>query len=166
MMPASKKTVSMRAIGVASFTGVAACAAFAAPAAMAAPRPAGHEALVRGLPRTVRPAASSIRLNKGCGPGTANWLHLAFDQLTDSCLGYKGTYTFPSSEPVTSFCGGNNSGWIKGVYAVTGKTYSTDFHHGTTYAHIPHESASNVLEVSKVHISSWSGKDACPRPGS
>jgi hypothetical protein len=155
MKPTAKKSVSMRAIGVA-FTGAAAWATFAAPPAMAAAGPATHHPTVKDLPHDVWGPAY-------CGSGhRSHWFHLGQDKEASTCIGDVGTWHLSQvSGQATSFCGGNNIGWLKGHY-YDGGTYTTHFHQGTTYAHIPDATSRNPLIVSEVHISRWRYNDRCP----
>jgi hypothetical protein len=145
-----------------TFTGVAACAAFAAPTAMAATGTGGHQLWRNAIPHTVRPDNTTV---KSCVGGTSNWFHLAYNKSHDLCFGGKGKVIFSNSQPVaTSFCGGNNTGWIKGFYYTTGKSYFTYFGHGTFYAHIPNTTAADPLVLASMHISNYSGNDKCGFP--
>jgi hypothetical protein len=145
-----------------TFTGVAACAGFATPTAMAAPVPAGHVPLLnRAVPHRVRPDSTTLG---GCG-GRSTWFHVrsSYNEAITYCFGGEGTYTFSplSRLSITSFCGGNNQGWIKGVLRETDTTYFTYFGHGTFYAHIPHTDKSSPMLLSQVHISKWSHSSKC-----
>jgi DNA-binding SARP family transcriptional activator len=176
-----RKALTGKTMRVATtFTGVAACAAAFAPAATAATgqpalthdqegqNPAAiraqNAAGVRGdtalRAGAVKPAISE---RYGCPGGTSNWFHLAYDKVSDTCFGFTGT-----EDPgyyATSFCGGNNTGWISGYYdGIASLYYYTPFGHGTTYAHITGTSADFPLYVTGVHISGWSGNDGCKFP--
>jgi hypothetical protein len=139
-------------------------------------------ALTAGNPATA-PAQKSVRLTGGqarpefkangirldttieqesCA-GRSHWFHLAWAKASDTCFGYAGTSYISSG--YTSFCGGNNVGWIAGY----SKNGDGDYHlytfgHGTTYAHITHATADSPFRVSAVNISKWAGTDKCPFP--
>jgi hypothetical protein len=147
-----------------TFTGVAACAAAFAPAATAATT--GHQLPYKNAPVTaphgVRPGISE---RGGCPGGTSNWFHVGYAKVQDTCFGFKGTFSGSPVYYATSFCGGNNTGWIAGYLdGGAGAHYFTYFGHGTTYAHIPGTSASEPLAITQVHISGWSGGDKCGFP--
>jgi hypothetical protein len=152
-----KKAATSKTLRVATaFTGVAACAAAFGPTAMAA----------TGQGATYKPdvAATTIEQKEGCPGGTSDWLHLGDGPgNTDMCYGYTGTYT-NADWAETSYCGGNNYGWIDVQYpGSTGNTKIT-FHQGTTYAQIPYAGINDPAIVRSVHISGWSGSDACKPP--
>jgi hypothetical protein len=166
MKPSIKKAVSGKTMRVAStFTGAAACAVAFTPAAMAGTgHPAVHQPVLnRAVPHKVGRPDISLR---GCTAGTSNWFHIAYNKQSDICFGFKGTFVFsPNARPAeTSFCGGNNKGWISGFNTKTGQFYFTRFGHGNFYAHIPNTTASHPYLLSSVHISSWAGNSKCGFP--
>jgi hypothetical protein len=146
--PGIKRALSGRTMQVTTvFTGVAAAAAAFTPTA--------H-------------AATAIEVRPGCPAGTSHWLHLNGFRVISSvstqvytCLGGSGTAN-PSFD-ATSFCGGNNYGYIEGHYRQTGEYYYTKFHQGTRFANIPdaYFGSNNSLFITKVHISGWSGSEKC-----
>jgi len=135
-------------------TGVAACTAFAGPSAMAATVQVGQP-ILKAVPRI-----PDIK-ERGCGAGTSNWFHLAFNKSQDICFGFTGTTNYDYF--ATSFCGGNNTGYISGSSAY-GKREKIHFGHGTTYAHITGVSPNKPLFVSHEHISGYAGNDKCKFP--
>jgi hypothetical protein len=149
-----KRALTGRTMRVATaFTGAAAAAAAFTPAA--------H-------------AATAIE-DRSCSAGTTHWLQLGDNSRffasgqfhyghISTCLGYTGT-AHPNF-PATSFCGGNNYGYISGYQSNDAEHYynhyKTAFHPGTFFAKIPGTSVSSPLVVSKVYISKWAGNDTCP----
>jgi hypothetical protein len=156
MKPSARKAVPGKTMRVATtFTGAVACAAAFAPTAMAGTAHVMQPA--RGL---LPDTTASINATR-CTPGTSHYFHLG-DEDAASCFYGSGTFDV-NHEPATSFCGGNNIGWLDGVLGSPnfGKPYRTTFHQGTFYAHIPGTTAVSPLFVSFVHISKWSGHDTC-----
>jgi hypothetical protein len=156
MKSSIKKAVSGKTMRVATtFTGAAACAAaFAAPAAAGTAHVA--QPMLKGVQQGVRPDITG-----GNCPGHSTYLHLGYAYQRGSyCFGGKGK--LHDSVLATSFCGGNNIGWIKGYYYDDNtKSYFTYFHQGNYYAHIPGTSNYDPLIVVSEYISKWSGHSGC-----
>ena len=156
-----KKSLTSKPMRVATaFTGVAACAAAFAPTAMAA---TGQTGATHGGEAT-NGAATTIEQKEGCSPGTSTWFHVGDGAgRTDICYGYTGTYNNPDWA-FTSYCGGNNYGWIEYQYPDSSGTTKVAFHQGTTYAQIPGTNIFDPAFITAVHISGWSGSDTCKPP--
>jgi hypothetical protein len=137
MKPGTKKTVRLAT----TFTGVA---AFAPTALAGALPPVGPHL----IPNTITVKACSA-------PGTSHWLHLALGHSGD-CLGGTGFIAIDIS--ISKFCGGNNSGTIRGN-SVHGARVPHNFHHGTTYALLH-----SRYRVTSVDMDGFAGTDRCPAP--
>ena len=106
--------------------------------------------------------ASSLRVESCAGRPT--WLHIRGERGTvhSQCWGFRGGLDInPGSDFESSWCGGNNFGFINWYGIAAGGTGEkmVDYHQGTTFALPgPRGTYSNVVGV---HISGWKGSDKC-----
>jgi DNA-binding SARP family transcriptional activator len=156
-----KPSIKGRTMRVATtFTGAAACAVAFAPTAMAG---TGHPVATQTVHqintmgpdgRTIHPL--SMHVANCLGSNQSHWLHLAnaqFQSTTDICFGDRGSGFWTTT--ITSFCGGNNHGYISGNYVGPGGHHKYSFGPGTTYRPIP------LFNVSKEYIKSFTQNDKC-----
>ena len=169
MKPGIKKGVSGKALRVATvFTGAAAAAGAFVPAAYAG---GGHATAQRTYDQHAAGRHGArlhgIVTKPNCPGGTSNWIHLGFHKQSDRCYGFSGSLFGTVSRPVwfaTSFCGGNNFGWISGkLTGDNNASWSHSIGHGTTYFTIPHTSQL-ALATTGLWLYSWSGHDTCKFP--
>jgi hypothetical protein len=172
MKKGTQKVLPRKTLRVATtFTGVAACAAAFVPTAAAAAtthRPQKtYDQHATGALRKGGAHPLAITEKDGCPGGTSDWIHLGYFKETDACFGGSGKATGSLNRPVyyaTSFCGGNNLGWISGY--LTGDNNDFWDHsilHGTTYFKIPHTSQLG-LATTVLSMYGWSGHDGCKFP--
>jgi hypothetical protein len=134
------------------FTGATACAAAFTPMAMAG---TGHRGPVPML-HTGGQITSRSCPNANSYP---TWFHMDSAVAGLTCFGYTGTFNWQdNNESVVTECGGNNVGWYSGTDLATKKHAKATYHEGTTFAILP---GYDGWDVSKVHISGWSGNDQC-----
>jgi hypothetical protein len=159
MKPDAKKTMRVATV----FTGAAACAAAFAPSAMATTKPAAVERLDHKLmlagKNTLRGAlgaprnSGSIRSTNKCST-VPHWLHILWVNgsglVIETCVGFHGTISGPHAIKVFAQCGGTNIG-----YLASGTRHIT-YGPGNTY-----RTFTPSLNVTKIHISRWTGNDAC-----
>lgn len=94
-----------------------------------------------------------------CTTAPHHWLRFASSVGTSSaCFGYNGGNWHGDILTVFSQCGGNNVGWYSGGNGNEG--FNQTFREGKTWRNIKQEGL--VVDISRVHISSWSGSDICP----
>ena len=154
------------------FTGVAAATVGVTQVANAqdAAHPAARQTS-KHIGRAIRPAGrydGSIRVASGCGERGIDktWLHVSTGySITGNtqnswCFGGKGAYISPPGLGINVECGGNNHGYLMGLYS-NGNSWNVTFGPGTTYRVL------DKGELQDVTIYSWTGKDTCPPvPGS
>jgi hypothetical protein len=158
MTSGTQKPALRRKLRVATtFTGAAACALTFAPAAMAGTHPAaarpGHQLQPFGLNlHGIRAIA-----NGNCeGANQSHWLHLEASFGSVTCYGMRGkTGSLGAGYPVSSYCGGNNSGHLN----YNGHTQAR-FQVGTYY----YRPKTHPFLVNSVSISTWHGSDTCSGP--
>jgi hypothetical protein len=160
MKPSIKKAASRKTVRVATtFTGAAACAVTFAPTVAAGTgQPAaaqpGHQHKVHRI--------QAITQANCRGTNQSHWMHMG-TETTVTCFGFRGaTHVRPNPFKITSFCGGNNSGFIYGTSA-GGNAASIFFGHGTYYNQF--QTPSPPLHASFVSIIGFGGNDKCPATG-
>ncbi len=99
-----------------------------------------------------------------CNGSTKNWFHI-YTSVSPGpvCVGGSGNHAISQSNgdaDSIGFCGGNNYGYVEGD-DLAGNYHKISFHQGTTIYYFT-QYPSNLLIITNVHISGWSGNDTCP----